>query len=204
MLRKFNNCIFYYTNLGSSISDGDREFKNCKFIGTAASNFAIQAAKNLTVENCEFTNCARGINLINTACDERPANRVIVIKNNVFNGITDEKAIIQIAYGKCSSKHSTHANQTEAEKIQSETQLTIEGNTFNGLGEGLGIVRVHDSIGTLQELTQEVVTEFVKNVTFKNNKVNSSISRNQYVIDDDGKFTEQGKNLVSQLLEKFN
>ncbi|MGN1235482.1 MAG: hypothetical protein ACI4U2_05845, partial [Christensenellaceae bacterium] len=199
----FRNCVFYGTNLGSSVSDGDRTFLDCKFYDYDADSgkFAIQAAKNLVVSGCEFTNCGRGINIISSSCsDDSEIVRSVLIENSVFNGIMEEKAIIQFGFGGCSIDHS---HKTYGASVQVNTQITIQNNTFRALGKAVGIVRVHDNIGTNANLTQEQAETLVGNVTFLNNTVDASIPGAKYVIDDDGTFTEVGKALVASLLEKF-
>ena len=229
---KFLNCIFFNADnyFGSSVTDGDRYFEDCTFVNSSADTYVISAAKDLMVKNCTFTNIGRGINLIDTYyVDTYENGKQILIEGNTFNCLV-KKVFIQFGFAKYDVDSNNNPtligkkygyNNTDytgdaydgtegngkydGHEVEYKNTVTIKNNNFLSLGTGEGLVRVHDSIG---ERATESDVSLVNNITFSNNKVDSSIPNDKKVIDDDnrakGKWTQNGIDIVNKLMEKFN
>ena len=141
----FKNCIF--TNLVTIRLSSNVTFENCKFIGTAGyaigtdgqSSSANRTTGDISVLNCEFINCGRGIQLM--------AAGAVRVEGCTFNLGTKEE--------------NNHALRFNAENAYES--VTVKNNKFNSV---YAVVRVsHNNGGNYNSYTPSAPTV----ITFSNN-----------------------------------
>ena len=141
----FKNCIF--TNLVTITNNSNVTFENCKFIGTEAYaigthglNDSRKTSGDISVLNCEFINCGRGIQLMSAG--------VVRVEGCTFNLGTKEE--------------NNHAIRFNAENAYES--VTVKNNKFNSV---YAVVRVsHNNGGDYKSYTPAVPTV----ITFSNNR----------------------------------
>ena len=178
----FTNCIFYNASMQFN---GNVTFENCQFIGANEKNAAAlqfyfasgTAAETVTINNCEFTDVARAINLTCGTDGDLDRERTVNITNCVFNAVTVAKHIIQVR----------HTN----------TKVIIDNCEFTGLGESPNIIRFHEGAAD-----EPGYSNLVNNVTFTNNTIASEIPAEKYV-DTDGVATDAAKALDDAMTNKM-
>ncbi len=146
----FKNCIF--TNLVTITKNSNVTFENCKFIGTTdyaigtdGTNTENRTTGDISVLNCEFVNCGRGIQLMaagNVVIDgctftmgtieennhalrfnAENAYESVTVKNNKFNSVY---AVVRVSH----TTGSNYNSYTPAEP----TVITFSNNTFGKIG----------------------------------------------------------------------
>ena len=177
----FENCVFYDSSFKL---EKDITSKNCTFIGGIAGNASLELYANqagefdILIEDCTFNNVARPINITNATVDNK---RDITIKGCEFNGTTDPKYLIQVAW--------------------EDITLTVENCKFNSLGAASGIIRLHESLVNKADFDYE---DFVDNkLTVKNNTISDSIPESKY-IDVDELTTDRAVAIDNYATSKFN
>ena len=174
----FINCVFYEcsVNFSSNIT-----VKNCRFEGglegvTIPCLIYNPKAGNhtVTIENTTFNNVHRAVNFTQNDNTETLNAEII---GCTFNGMDKEYAYIQ------------YSNMT--------TTIKVENCTFNSLGQGAGIIRVHDSMAS-----EAGYANIYEKITFTNNTISSDISVEEYV-DMDGVTTDAAVALDTALTNKM-
>ncbi len=173
----FKNCYFY--NIATTaILLNNVTFDGCVFIDATSYIFNVQNDSNtgyegnLTVKDCQFINCARVFNIPVYVLGEDNTGS-ITITGNTFSGVTGSKrSVIQF----CAQKNS---GATESD-VKGYINITISDNTFTDVSSTqAGIITLNEGLRNKGEIS-------VANITFSNNKVDSSISTSKYVVNDDG------------------
>ena len=172
----FKNCQFF--NLETSgIHLTNVTFDGCVFRDAGKYIFNVQGNNktdyqgNLTVKNCEFINCARVFNIPIAVLGEHNLGS-ITITGNTFSGVTGEnRSAIQLQ---------TQITEVSNDGYKGYIDITISDNVFNDISSTqAGIITLYTGLRTAGELLTD-------NITFSNNKVDSSIPTAKYVVNDDG------------------
>ena len=179
----FENCIFY----GEGLQFGDASglnykaiVKNCKFIATQASRWALMTFGSMDVIDCTFTNLnGRGAIQIH----EDSENMEINISGCTFDGTNGEYPLIRFV-----GKHT-------ASRTTGIANLIISDCNFTALNKSVGIIGFSGTGSCLYNYTG---ADGQATVTFSNNKFGEKIN-GKYLVSE-GDYAAGAGNTLGSLL----
>ena len=146
----FKNCIF--TKLVNIAKNSNVTFENCKFIGTTdyaigtdGTNTENRTTGDISVLNCEFVNCGRGIQLMaagNVVIDgctftmgtiEENNHAIRFNAENAFESVTVKNNKFNSVYAVVRVSHTTGSNYNSYTPAE-PTVITFSNNTFGKIG----------------------------------------------------------------------
>ena len=200
----YKNCIFYnWIGSTSAVMKNNLTFDGCTFIDATKYVFNLQDdggdkayEGTFTIKDCTFINCARGINIPVFVCGKDNPGKII-ITGNTFNAVTEQnRSAIQLMKQEVSGAEETTENREHI-------NITISNNNFTEIATTqAGIFTIHEGVIKLSGVSAD-------HLTFSGNTVDSSISPDKYIVNDDGKADSEFSpyniaEFKSALIEKFN